>query len=161
MHLCHKTARSWHGSAAASSKLDFDRAANTLAAEQDGFPCKSELMIAAACVGLVALGAPARAQSDDDTEKGIEQYRRMLKEDPWSNPGLLDADRGEALWKTPAGPNKVSLEKCDLGKGAGRGRRRLRRAAEIFRRRRPRHGPRDAADVVHGEIAGRSSTPTW
>ena len=43
----------------------------------------------------------------------------MLKEDPWSNPGLLDADRGEGLWKTPAGPNKVSLEKCDLGKGAG------------------------------------------
>jgi len=36
-----------------------------------------------------------------------------------SNPGLLDADRGEALWKTPAGPNKVSLEKCDLGKGPG------------------------------------------
>jgi sulfur-oxidizing protein SoxA len=43
----------------------------------------------------------------------------MLKEDPWSNPGLLDADRGEALWTTPAGPNKVSLEKCDLGKGPG------------------------------------------
>lgn len=77
------------------------------------------LMIAAACVALVALGAPARAQSDDDTEKGIEQYRRMLKDDPWSNPGLLDADRGEALWKAPAGPNKVSLEKCDLGKGPG------------------------------------------
>ena len=62
--------------------------------------------------------AGARAK-DDDTEKGIEKYRRMLKEDPWSNPGLLDADRGEALWKTAAGPNKVSLEKCDLGKGPG------------------------------------------
>ena len=77
------------------------------------------LMIAAACVALVTLGAPAHAQSDDDTEKGIEQYRRMLNEDPWSNPGLLDADRGEALWKTAAWPNKVSLEKCDLGKGPG------------------------------------------
>jgi sulfur-oxidizing protein SoxA len=32
---------------------------------------------------------------------------------------LLDVDRGEALWKAPAGPNKVSLEKCDLGKGPG------------------------------------------
>ena len=32
---------------------------------------------------------------------------------------MLDADRGEALWKTPAGPNKVTLEKCDLGKGPG------------------------------------------
>jgi sulfur-oxidizing protein SoxA len=43
----------------------------------------------------------------------------MLKEDPWSNPGLLDADRGEALWTTPRGPKNVSLEQCDLGKGAG------------------------------------------
>ena len=57
--------------------------------------------------------------AQDDTEKAIEKYRQMLKEDPWSNPGLLDSDRGEALWKTPAGPNKVSLEKCDLGKGPG------------------------------------------
>ena len=77
-------------------------------------------MIAAACLGLVALAcAGARVKAQDETEKGIEKYRQMLKEDPWSNPGLLDADRGEGLWKTPAGPNKVSLEKCDLGKGAG------------------------------------------
>src|SRR5215217_5331233 len=27
--------------------------------------------------------------------------------------------KGEALWTTPRGPNKVSLEACDLGKGAG------------------------------------------
>ena len=32
---------------------------------------------------------------------------------------MLDADRGEGLWKTPAGPNKATLEKCDLGKGPG------------------------------------------
>ena len=44
----------------------------------------------------------------------------MLKEDPWSNPGLLDADRGEALWKTARGPKNVSLEQCDLGKGPGK-----------------------------------------
>src|SRR4029079_7264656 len=43
---------------------------------------------------------------------------QMLKEDPWSNPGLLDADRGEALWTTKRGPKNVSLEQCDLGKGA-------------------------------------------
>jgi sulfur-oxidizing protein SoxA len=59
------------------------------------------------------------AKAQDETEKAVEKYRRMLKEDPWSNPGLLDADRGETLWKAPAGPNKVSLEKCDLGKGPG------------------------------------------
>ena len=32
---------------------------------------------------------------------------------------MLDVDRGEALWKEPRGPNKVSLETCDLGKGPG------------------------------------------
>ncbi len=57
---------------------------------------------------------------DAATEQAIEKYRRMLKEDPWSNPGLLDADRGESLWATPRGPKNVSLERCDLGKGPGK-----------------------------------------
>ena len=74
--------------------------------------------ILAACLA-VAFPALAAAQ-DADTEKAVEKYRQMMKEDPWSNPGLLDADRGEALWKTPRGPNKVSLETCDLGKGPGK-----------------------------------------
>ena len=77
---------------------------------------RKALIILAACSAVAATGL-ARAQ--DDTEKAVEKYRQMLKEDPWSNPGLLDADRGEALWKTAAGPNNVSLEKCDLGKGPG------------------------------------------
>lgn len=72
---------------------------------------------AALCVVAAVTAAPAQ---DADTEKGIERYRQMLKEDPWSNPGLLDADRGEALWKTARGPKNVSLETCDLGKGAGK-----------------------------------------
>ena len=77
-------------------------------------------IIAAACSAILTLSVlstPSGAQ--DDTEKAIEKYRQMLKEDPWSNPGLLDADRGEALWKTAAGPNKATLEQCDLGKGPG------------------------------------------
>jgi sulfur-oxidizing protein SoxA len=74
------------------------------------------IALVACCAAITA--APA-ARGQDDTEKAIEKYRQMLKDDPWSNPGLLDADRGEALWKTAAGPNKVTLEKCDLGKGAG------------------------------------------
>jgi len=78
---------------------------------------KKSLIVLAACCAVLAAASIARAQ--DDTEKAIEKYRQMLKEDPWSNPGLLDADRGEGLWKTPAGPNKVSLEQCNLGKGAG------------------------------------------
>ncbi len=73
--------------------------------------------LALACPAFVPVSAVAQ---DSDTEKAIEKYRQMMKEDPWSNPGLLDADRGEALWKTPRGPNKVSLETCDLGKGPGK-----------------------------------------
>jgi sulfur-oxidizing protein SoxA len=67
---------------------------------------------------LVALAAPVLAQ--EDTEKQLEKYRQMMKADPWSNPGLLDADRGEDLWKKARGPKNVSLEACDLGKGPGK-----------------------------------------
>ena len=68
-----------------------------------------------------ALASPAVLHAQDDaTERELEKYRQMLKGDPWSNPGLLDADRGEALWKEKRGPKNVSLEQCDLGKGAGK-----------------------------------------
>jgi L-cysteine S-thiosulfotransferase len=66
-----------------------------------------------------ALSGAALAQ-DAETEKAIERYRAMLKEDPWSNPGYLDVDRGEALWTTPAGPKNATLAQCDLGKGPGK-----------------------------------------
>src|SRR3954454_4474745 len=72
-----------------------------------------------AALAVVALGANALAQ-DAETERGLEQYRAMMKEDPWSNPGYLDVDRGEALWTSPAGPKNASLEKCDLGQGPGK-----------------------------------------
>jgi sulfur-oxidizing protein SoxA len=62
---------------------------------------------------------PALSQTDEETQRGLERFREMLREDPWSNPALLDADRGEMLWHTPAGPNGVTLESCDLGLGEG------------------------------------------
>ena len=68
----------------------------------------------------LALIAPTAIEAQDATEREVERYRQMLKEDPWSNPGLLDADRGEALWKQKRGPKAVSLEQCDLGKGPGK-----------------------------------------
>src|SRR3954454_22374426 len=72
------------------------------------------------CILALALAMMSQVRAQDaETEKAIEKYRQMLKEDPWSNPGLLDADRGEELWKKAAGPNNVSLEKCDLGKASG------------------------------------------
>jgi sulfur-oxidizing protein SoxA len=75
------------------------------------------LLIAALALVVLA-GPPALAQ--DDTERQLEKYRDMLKADPWSNPGLLEADRGEALWKEKRGPKNASLEACDLGKGPGK-----------------------------------------
>lgn len=76
--------------------------------------------LAAGLVVAVTLGSTSgRVAAQDQTEKELEKFRAMLKADPFANPGLLDADRGEALWKTPKGEAKVSLEKCDLGKGPG------------------------------------------
>jgi L-cysteine S-thiosulfotransferase len=72
-----------------------------------------------AAVALIGAGGP-RTLAQDDTEREVERYRQMLKEDPWSNPGLLEADRGEALWKEKRGPKSASLEACDLGKGPGK-----------------------------------------
>jgi sulfur-oxidizing protein SoxA len=66
------------------------------------------------------LSSPALSQDDAATERAIERYRQMLKADPWSNPGLLDSDRGETLWTTARGPKNVTLEQCDLGKGPGK-----------------------------------------
>jgi sulfur-oxidizing protein SoxA len=108
--------------AATIDVLDFDGAAKKFerenAPETGGNRVKlRSVLLVLACGTSIAVAQMARAE--DDAEKAVEKYRQMLKEDPWSNPGLLDSDRGESLWKTPAGPNNVSLEKCDLGKGPG------------------------------------------
>ena len=78
------------------------------------------LSVCALVVAFAATRAPGLAQdATDASEKEIERYRQMLKADPWSNPAMLDVDRGEGLWKTPRGPKATSLEACDLGKGPG------------------------------------------
>jgi L-cysteine S-thiosulfotransferase len=63
----------------------------------------------------------ARAQSapnnqGGDTIKEIERYRQALGD---GNPAELWEARGEAMWKESRGPAKATLEKCDLGLGAG------------------------------------------
>jgi sulfur-oxidizing protein SoxA len=79
------------------------------------------LMVTLAVATLAAIALVPRAHAQDaETEKAIEKYRQMLREDPWSNPGHLDVDRGEALWTTRAGPKNASFEQCDLGKGPGK-----------------------------------------
>lgn len=61
------------------------------------------------------------ADQDAATERGLEQYRRMMKEDPWGNPAFLDVDRGEASWAQKRGLEDLSLaDVCDLGKGVGK-----------------------------------------
>ncbi|MBI3699871.1 MAG: sulfur oxidation c-type cytochrome SoxA [Afipia sp.] len=72
---------------------------------------------AIAAIVICFSGLAARAQ--DASEKEIERYRQMLS-DPMSNPGYLAVDRGEVLWKQARGTKNVSLEKCDLGEGAGK-----------------------------------------
>lgn len=70
-----------------------------------------------ALVALTLACAPvALAQSKDPTVAEIERYRELLAD---GNPAELYEVKGEELWKTPRGPKKVSLEKCDLGKGPG------------------------------------------
>ena len=47
---------------------------------------------------------------------GIAEYRAMLQD---GNPAELFEARGEDLWQKKRGPKNESLQKCDLGKGAG------------------------------------------
>jgi sulfur-oxidizing protein SoxA len=74
--------------------------------------------LAAAIAGAGLLAAPPMvgAQSGDETLKEIERYRQALLE---GNPAELVSMRGAELWKTARGPKKATLEKCDLGLGAG------------------------------------------
>ena len=62
---------------------------------------------------LTAFCATALAQSAVDE---IAKYRQQLQD---GNPAELWEARGEDLWKQKRGQQKVSLEKCDLGKGPG------------------------------------------
>jgi sulfur-oxidizing protein SoxA len=62
-----------------------------------------------------ALGVAWAAQAQDSA-KEIQRYRQMVAE---GSPVELFELEGEALWKKPQGPNQVSLEKCDLGRGPG------------------------------------------
>ena len=69
--------------------------------------------------GLALLAAQAVAAEPDATEQELEKFRQMMKADPWTNPALLDADRGAELWQTARGPKNISLQTCDLGQGPG------------------------------------------
>jgi sulfur-oxidizing protein SoxA len=72
-------------------------------------------MRVAAVALATALSVPV-VLGQGNTADEIEKYRQALQD---GNPAELWEARGEGLWKTPRGPNKVSFEKCDLGQGPG------------------------------------------
>jgi sulfur-oxidizing protein SoxA len=69
--------------------------------------------VRAAFVATIAFAISAHAQ---DAQREIERYRQMVAE---GSPAELFELEGESLWKKAQGPDNVSLEKCDLGKGPG------------------------------------------
>src|SRR4051794_16676614 len=68
-------------------------------------------VVAAAFAAVVGV-----ALAQDKTADEIAKYREALQD---GNPAELWEVRGEEMWTQPRGPNKVSLEKCDLGLGPG------------------------------------------
>ncbi len=67
----------------------------------------------------LALATSYTAQATEgvaaDSER-VAQYRAMVSD---GNPAEFDEMRGAELWKKAAGPKQATLEKCDLGLGAG------------------------------------------
>lgn len=78
---------------------------------------RQALMLGLGASVAVAASLPlAMAQSEDPVAADFDKFRAIMEE---ANPAELFEARGERLWKTPRGPNNVSLEKCDLGLGPG------------------------------------------
>ncbi len=69
--------------------------------------------MAAAIVFAWALGS---ACAQDNAGNALAVGRQMLAED---NPGDLWTERGQRLYSEKRGPKNASLERCDLGLGAG------------------------------------------
>jgi len=75
------------------------------------------MRIALAAAAVLAASFAASAQQPPRTAvEEIERYRAALGD---GNPAELWEARGEALWKEKRGPSGASLERCDLGLGAG------------------------------------------
>jgi len=69
-------------------------------------------LLAGAALGLLAGLASAQKTASD----AIAEYRALLAD---GNPAELFEAKGEELWKTKRGPKNATLERCDLGQGAG------------------------------------------
>jgi len=69
-------------------------------------------LLAGAALGLMAGVVSAQKTAAD----AIAEYRALLAD---GNPAELFEAKGEDLWKAKRGPKNASLERCDLGQGAG------------------------------------------
>jgi len=74
---------------------------------------RNALKLVAVAAAAVVVAGTATAQSTADD---IAKYREMIAD---GNPAELFEMQGEELWRTPRGPRKATLEKCDLGMGPG------------------------------------------
>ncbi len=68
---------------------------------------------AAMAVALGGLSLSAAVAAEDGT---FSEYRDMFGD---ANPAVFVIDEGASIWAEARGPNKVSLEQCDLGLGPG------------------------------------------
>ena len=68
-------------------------------------------MAAVAAFSIGSIGAAA--ETADAGEKEIERYREMIN-DPMANPGYLNFDRGEILWKYAKIFNAQSVQPCSI-----------------------------------------------
>jgi sulfur-oxidizing protein SoxA len=66
----------------------------------------------------VLLASYGPASANEPKMVTADEYRAALQ-DKFANPGTMVIDEGEAIFKSKRGPNNVSLEKCDFGKGPG------------------------------------------
>ncbi len=73
-------------------------------------------IITAVALGATLASAGLALAQTKSAADGIAEYRAMLAD---GNPAELFEAKGEELWKQKRGPKNVSLQACDLGKGAG------------------------------------------
>jgi sulfur-oxidizing protein SoxA len=76
---------------------------------------KSSAPMIVFCLACLVVFMPV-SLAQKTTSQSIDEYRAMLAD---GNPAELFIAKGEQLWQQARGPNHVSLQRCDLGKGPG------------------------------------------
>jgi sulfur-oxidizing protein SoxA len=80
-------------------------------------PCAVQAQAKPLAKGKKPVAAQPAVEVKDATTAEFEKFREVMED---ANPAELFEMKGEELWKTKRGPNKVSLaESCDLGLGVG------------------------------------------